>query len=129
MRRPLLACALGLATIAAPTLALADGEKAKEPHVGGIVHIRESFPAFHGKVGAENETCEGPRPVKLYERKRSGERKLLGKTTADLEGRWQILVDPLKSGAYFATAPEHRLLSGGESFLCLRAKSETVVVD
>ena len=116
---------VGLVVAAGASMATAD------PTVHGIVHIRNSAPAFHGNVGAENETCEGPRTVKMWERKRNGERKLLGKGMTELNGHWEILVDPLESGSYFATAPEWKFYDEllDEHWTCLRAKSRTLVVD
>ena len=122
-----LSVAACLALLAVPAL----GQAKVEPPatVDGVVKIRESFPAFHGRVLAENGSCNGPRPVKLFERKRNGDRKLLGRTVSDLDGRWTVLVDPLGSGAYFATAPEFERDDGGVEFICERAKSRTVSVD
>ena len=116
-----------LAALAVPALA----QSRVEPPavVDGVVKIRDSFPAFHGRVVAENGSCNGPRPVKLFERKRNGGRELLGRTMADLDGKWTVIVDPLASGAYFATAPEYDRMDGDSAFICERAKSETVVVD
>lgn len=121
--------ALIIALAFVPTLAAyaADSDKAT---VAGIVHIRNSAPAFHGNVGAENETCEGPRKVKMWERKRNGDRKLLGTGMANINGRWEIIVDPLSSGSYFATAPVWEFTDSlGEEWTCLRAKSRTLFVD
>jgi hypothetical protein len=114
----------GLAAVAVPA-----AEAGGPAHVQGVVKIRNSAPAFHGRVVAENSSCNGPRPLKLYERKRNGDRKLLGKTTADLDGKWQVLVDPLKSGVYFATAPKADRNDGGVEFVCERAKSRELFVD
>ena len=89
--------------------------------------IRDSFPAFHGRIVTETGACNGLREIKLYERKRNGERKLLGRTMSDLNGKWSVIVDPLASGAYLATAPKDDRSDVG--FICERAKSRTLVVD
>jgi len=100
-------------------------------HVSGIVYIKNDPPFFHGKVGAENETCAGPRPVKLWERLDNGERELLGKTESDLsapKAKWEMPFEP-DPGHYFATAPKHRMGSADDPagiFVCLRAKSRTI---
>ena len=122
--------ALITALVAVPAIATASADSDKAT-VAGIVHIRNSAPAFHGNVGAENETCEGPRTVKMFERKRNGDRKLLGTGMSDLKnGHWEIIVDPLSSGSYFATAPVWEFTDSlGEEWTCLRAKSRTLVVD
>lgn len=117
-------CVGVVAIVASASVAFAD------PTVHGIVHIRNSAPAFHGNVGTENETCEGPRTVKLFERKRNGDRRLLGRGMSELNGHWEIIIDPLSSGAYFATAPQWEFTDSlGEHWTCLRAKSRTLVVD
>lgn len=103
-------------------------------HVSGIVTIGENPPYFHGKVGAENETCAGPRPVKVWERLDNGERVLHGKTESDLSSpraKWELLVDRVHPGHYFATAPRHRMGSAADPagvFVCLRAKSRVIEI-
>ena len=102
-------------------------------HVSGIVYIGQNPPYFHGKVGAENETCAGPRPVKVWERLENGERDLVGKTESDLsapKAKWALAADP-DPGSYFATAPKHRMGSADDPagvFVCLRAKSRVVEI-
>jgi hypothetical protein len=92
------------------------------------VVLKESFPAFHGKVKAKNENCVEDRRVKLY-RKRNNSNKLLGKDRANNDGKWEILVDPLKSGAYFAKAPHVEQGTAGTIYSCERGKSKVAVVD
>ena len=93
------------------------------------VKIRDRAPAFHGKVTADNNACAEQRRVKLFKKRRSGQRKLLGSTQSDDQGKWAVLVDPLKSGAYFAVARKRREGTAGTIFVCKRAKSRTVAVD
>ena len=57
------------------------------------------------------------------------DRVLLGVTTARLNGRWQVPVDPLASGLYFAAAPKADRNDGGVEFVCERAVSRLLVVD
>ena len=91
--------------------------------------LRESFPAFHGKVKSHNSACLAPRRVKLFKEKRNGDKKLLGKTQTDSAGKWEVLVDPLKSGVYYAIVKKRTEGTAGTIFVCLRDKSKTAVVD
>lgn len=95
------------------------------PGYESVIKVRESFPAFHGKVVSEYTDCVADRTVKMLKLKRGGDKKLLGSTMTDSAGKWEILVDPLKSGSYFAIAQR----SAGTKYECTRAKSETTVVD
>jgi hypothetical protein len=94
-----------------------------------VVKIRNHFPAFHGRLIATNDACEQLRTVKLFKERRNGGKKLLGTTTSDLEGKWQVLVDPLASGAYFAVAQRREEGTAGTIFVCERGKSRFAVVD
>ena len=124
MKRLVAICCLA---VAVPT-AQAGGPEI--PHVQGTVKIRNSAPAFHGRVVADDGICNGPRTVKVYEREQDAERRLLGKTTADADGKWEVLVDPLSSGSYFAAAPEVEITDSEVGEIdCLRAKSKDLVVD
>ena len=124
-----LAVVCGLGVVAVPT-AQAGGPNI--PHVQSVLKIRNAFPAFHGRVVADDDFdyCNGSRPVKMYERKRSGGRRLIDKTTTDLDGKWEVIVEPLTSGSYFAAAPEVRGFNDqiGE-FVCFRAKSRELFID
>ena len=91
--------------------------------------LRESFPAFHGKVKSSNEACTEQRLVKLFKKKRNGGRKLLGETHTNNAGRWQVIVDPLSSGAYRAVVKQRSEGTAGTIFVCLRDKSQIAVVD
>ena len=95
--------------------------------------ISESFPAFHGKVTSDAIGCEVDRPVKLFEIKRNGDRRLLGKTRSDFDARWEVIVDPLSSGAYQAKARERTVETAPRGktveITCEADLSRTVVVD
>ncbi len=91
--------------------------------------LRESFPAFHGKVKSSNAACTQDRRVKVFKKKRSGGRKLLGKTQTDLNGKWEVIVDPLSSGAYLAVVKQRSEGTAGTVFVCLRDRSQVAVVD
>jgi hypothetical protein len=91
--------------------------------------MRPNFPAFHGRVKSPNNACEDNRLVKLFKKKRNGGRELLGKTFSDEEGKWEIIVDPLSSGAYRAVVKQRAEGTAGTTFVCLRDKSKLAVVD
>jgi hypothetical protein len=97
--------------------------------IDSAIILRETFPAFHGKVTSSNEACVQQRLVKLFKKKRNGGRKLLGKTHTDLAGKWEIIVDPLSSGVYRAVVKQRAEGTAGTIFVCLRDKSNQAVVD
>jgi hypothetical protein len=97
--------------------------------IASEIVIRDKFPAFHGRVKAENDACVESREVKLFKERRNGSKKLLGKTASDPEGKWEVIVDPLKSGAYFAVVRRREEGTAGTTFVCERDKSPVVTVD
>jgi len=94
-----------------------------------VLKMRNTPPAFHGKVKSDVPECESDRRVKLFRERRNGSRKLLGRTDSGLDGKWLIEVDPLKSGAYFAKAKQHLVEVNGSTLLCLPDFGRTIVVD
>lgn len=119
--------ALGLA-VAVPTLAIAGGP-GQTVQVDNAIKIRDAAPAFHGRVVGDSSDCVFNRPVRLFEQKRSGSRKLLGSTSAAASGKWEVIVDPLASGAYFAVARKVEIGTAGTIYVCYRSKSKLVAVD
>ena len=117
------ACAAALGVAAT---ALAQGETVEIPTE---VAIRDTAPAFHGKVKADNENCVEDRKVKLLKHTRSGGKKLLGTDHAANSGKWKILFDKLTSGEYFAVAPKVDEGTAGTIYECVRAKSDVVAID
>ena len=91
--------------------------------------IRNTAPAFHGKVKADNENCVEDRKVKLFKEKRRGGKKLLGTDHAADSGKWKVPFDKLTSGAYFAIAPQVEQGTAGTIYECLKAKSVVIPVD
>jgi hypothetical protein len=92
------------------------------------VVLRDSFPAFHGRVKSENDACEENRRVKMF-RKRSGPDEVLGTDETNSQGRWKVIVDPLSSGAYYAKVKRREEGAAGTIFVCKSDKSPLVVVD
>jgi len=97
--------------------------------IGSTIKMRQSFPAFHGKVKSSNDACEQNRLVKLFKKRRNGGRRLLGKTHTDAAGKWEVIVDPLSSGVYRAVVKQRSEGTAGTIFVCLRDKSRQAVVD
>jgi hypothetical protein len=91
--------------------------------------MRTSFPPFHGKVKSPNDACVQDRVVKLFKKRRNGGRKLLGKTHTNDEGKWKVLVDPLKSGLYRSVVKRRAEGTAGTIFVCLRDSSKRAFVD
>ena len=97
--------------------------------IGSRIIMRPNFPAFHGRVKSPNDACVDNRLVKLFKKKRSGGRKLLGKTHTDEVGKWEVIVDPLSSGSYRAVVKQRAEGTAGTIFICRRDKSKRAVVD
>ncbi|HLM31937.1 MAG TPA: hypothetical protein VK326_09790 [Solirubrobacterales bacterium] len=121
-----LAIATALVLLAAAAAALAGPGQTVE--IKTTVLIRDSAPAFHGKVRAKNQNCVEDRTVKMFREAGAG-RRLLGKTQTSNAGKWKISVDPLKSGAYYAAAKRVEQGTAGTIYVCTRARSETIIVD
>jgi hypothetical protein len=122
---------LALATAAAlvlggASLALAQGATVE---IESEVILRNTAPAFHGKVKSDNENCVEDRKVKMFKKKRSGGKKLLGSDHAANSGKWKVLFDKVTSGAYFAIAPEVEQGTAGTIYDCLKAKSVVIPID
>ena len=91
------------------------------------IRLKDSAPAFHGKVKSDSSLCVPNRKVRLFKvRRGSRPDKLLGKTRTDFEGRWEILRTP-KSGVYYAKV--NQLAQETPQLLCLPDKSKKVVID
>lgn len=122
-----LALATALAVTALPAFALAGAGEVIE--VESEIKIRKAFPAFHGKVVADNDNCVMDRRAKLFKERRNGGKKLLGYDRTDAKGKWAVEVDPLKSGVYYAVVKRYENATAGPIYDCLRAKSRTLSVD
>ena len=120
----LAALALGLSA-----LATTGAGAANIVEIDSEIVMRETFPAFHGKVTSSNAACTQNRLVKLFKKRQNGGRKLLGKTNTDLAGKWQVIVDPLKSGLYRSVVKQREEGTAGTIFVCARDKSQQVFVD
>lgn len=111
----------GLAVTAAPATNTVE--------INSRIIMRETFPAFHGKVKSPNGACTQNRTVKLFKKRRNGGRRLLGRTHTGNDGKWKVIVDPLSSGAYRAVVKRREEGAAGTIFVCRRDSSKRVVVD
>ena len=95
--------------------------------------IRDSAPAFHGKVKSDSGVCVADRKVKLFRKRRPGRpAKLLGSDRSNAIGRWAVLEPAeftLTSGIYFAKTGKILDESTALPTFCLRDKSRRIVVD
>jgi hypothetical protein len=115
--------------LAGSSLAVTAASATNTVEIDSEIIMRQSFPAFHGKVTSSNEACVQNRLVKLFKKRRNGGRRLLGKTHTDSAGRWSVIVDPLSSGVYRAVVKQRAEGTAGTIFVCLRDKSQSAVVD
>ncbi|HMC06091.1 MAG TPA: hypothetical protein VKG89_01725 [Solirubrobacterales bacterium] len=111
-----------LAVVAVPALAT------QTVKIDSKVTMSSQAPAFHGKVKSDNHACETQRKVKLF-RQKSGPDKLLGTDKTNHLGRWKIVVDPLKSGAYYAKVVRRSEGTAGTIFVCRADRSKVIAVD
>ena len=94
--------------------------------------MRETAPAFHGKVKSDSDDCVADRKVKLLRRKRPGRplRQLGTDRTSD-RGRWAI-TEPdeftLRSGIYFSRTPR-AIVNTPLPTVCTKDRSRKIVVD
>ncbi len=115
--------------LAVSSLAIAAASATNTVEIDSEIIMRPNFPAFHGKVKSSNEACVQNRLVKLFKKRRSGGRRLLGETHTDSAGKWAVIVDPLSSGAYRAVVKQRAEGTAGTIFVCLRDKSQRAVID
>ena len=93
------------------------------------VTISEKAPAFHGRVKSNAHPCVQQRKVKLFRAKSHGPDTLLGRDHTNNHGRWQVDVNPLKSGAYYAKVSRRSDGTAGTIHICVKDRSRIVPVD
>ena len=91
--------------------------------------MKETFPAFHGKVVSDNSDCDDGPGREAVPQDAGGGREKLGKTTSSAAGRWKILVDPLSSGAYYSKLKQRTEGTAGTIYVCTGDKSQVAEVD
>ena len=93
------------------------------------VTISKNPPAFHGQVLSDYHPCVNHRHVALF-RKRPGADLKLGGDQTGPAGRWEVEVDPLSSGEYYARVREReQMAAAGNSFICEKDTSRVIFVD
>ncbi len=100
-------------------LVAAPAAGAAKPHAT-TVFVSEKFPAFHGTVRSDDDSCVVGRKVTVT-RKLSGKTTRLGSDLTDSAGKWMVRVENLTSGEFWAT-----VAAKGE---CQSVRSQPVVVD
>jgi len=116
---------LALALTAAIAIGALTPATAQDMPFESKIRLKDSFPAFHGKVKSDSSQCIFDRKIRLFKVK-SGEDKVLGKTRTDAEGRWEILMEP-KSGVYYAKV--NQFDDEATMLVCLPDKSKKVSID
>ena len=120
---------IAVSALATSGLAVTAAPATNTVEINSRIVMRQSFPAFHGKVKSSNEACVQNRLVKLFKKKRNGGRRLLGKTHTSNDGKWAVIVDPLSSGVYRAVVKRRAEGTAGTTFVCRRDSSKRAVVD
>ena len=111
----------GLALIApGATFGAGAGAEVKQ---ATTITISSSVPAFHGQVRSGSQRCKSNRRVRLYRKRAGKDPKFLGRDATSRSGRWQVRVNNLKSGAYYAKVKPKR--SRG----CAGARSQLALID
>jgi hypothetical protein len=93
------------------------------------VKLSSKFPAFSGRVSSGFQRCVSHRRVELYRKGNGGEPKRLGRDRSKSSGHWEVRVDNVKSGAYYALAKPRSVGSGSKRSICKAGRSPVVVVD
>ncbi len=120
--------ALGALALSGATVAFAGVSET----VPTDLRMRNSPPAFHGKVRTDVPDCESERRVKLFYTESlkgfGGGRTLIGRTNSNFKGRWFIDATPLIDGAYFAKAKQHIVNIDGVLVRCEADFSRALIV-
>ena len=124
--RLLVAMLVAALTVAFAGIAYGQGQTIE---IASQIKLKARGANFHGKVTADNPNCAGQRPVKLFVKYGDGSRTLLGKTTADLKGKYSIHYSDIASGAYYTVAKKVEQGTAGTIYACLKAKSNVLVAD
>jgi len=93
------------------------------------VTISEKAPAFHGRVHSNAHPCVQHRKVTLFRARPHRRDKVLRRDQTNNHGRWQMIVNPLKSGAYYAKVSRRSEGTAGTIHICVKDRSRIVPVD
>jgi hypothetical protein len=117
---------LPLAALATLTAGALVAPAAANQDVLTFLHIKRSFPTFHGTIDSREKGCVKGRTVKLLQKRKHADDKVLGRDEAKADGRWKVKV-VAGSGSYYAKAP--RLESHSRDLACKAAVSRALIVD
>jgi hypothetical protein len=93
------------------------------------VTVSEKAPAFHGRVKSSAHPCVQQRKVKLFRAHRHRPDTLLGTDQTNNRGKWRVIVNPLRSGAYYAKVKRSSEGTAGTIHVCRSDRSRFVPVD
>ena len=93
------------------------------------VTISKKAPAFHGRVKSDKQPCVEQRKVELFKARRHRPDKLLGKDHTNHQGRWEVDVNPLRPGGYYAKVTRRSEGTAGTIHICRPDRSKFVGVD
>ena len=77
-------------------------------HIQSEIKIRNHFPAFHGRIHVVERRLRASTLGEAVQAEAQRDKKLLGQTISDVEGKWTVLVDPLKSRRLLRRRPASR---------------------
>ena len=126
-RRVIRACLVLALLVAVPSAAadLAERAQGKKTRIS----ISSRFPAFSGSISSRAEPCLKHRKIELLKRSTDGEPKRLGKDSSESTGHWEVPLDNVKAGAYFARTKRKVKGKGRSRMVCKPGRSDVVVVD
>ena len=93
------------------------------------VTVSQKAPAFHGRVKSSAHPCVEQRKVKLFRAHRHRSDTLLGTDQTNSRGKWKVIVNPLRSGAYYAKVKRRTEGTAGTIHVCRSDRSRFVPVD
>jgi hypothetical protein len=93
------------------------------------VTVSQKAPAFHGRVKSSAHPCVQQRKVKLFRAHRHRPDTLLGTDQTNGRGKWKVIVNPLRSGAYYAKVKRRSEGTAGTIHVCRSDRSRFVPVD
>jgi len=96
---------------------------------GSKVTISEKAPAFHGKVKSKERACVKQRKVRLFRAHTHRADTVIGSDHTNNHGRWQVDVNPLRSGGYYAKVARRSEGTAGTIHICRSDRSRIVPVD
>ena len=123
----MLACLVLTVPAIVPAAGASSAERVKSRETG--VSISTKFPAFSGAVSSKSSICLKRRKIELLRRSSDRTAKLLGRDSSDPTGRWEVPLDNVKAGAYYARTKRKVKGRGGSRTVCKPGRSDVVVID